>query len=62
MPNWEKGLIALGINLILIIVIFTIIDIVDKKIIEKIRTKEANSPLLRFVPIIMKLLDRKSVV
>ncbi|MCM1339626.1 MAG: mechanosensitive ion channel family protein [Muribaculaceae bacterium] len=56
MPNWEKGLIALGINLILIIVLFTIIDIIDKKIIEKIKNREANSPLLRFVPIIIKLL------
>lgn len=56
MPNWEKGLIALGINLLLIIVLFTIIDIVDKKIIERIKNTEANSPLLRFLPIIMKLI------
>ena len=56
MPNWEKGLIALGINIILIVILFTIIDIVDKKIIEKIRNQEENSPLLRFIPIIMKLL------
>ncbi len=56
MPNWEKGLIALGINLVLILILFTIINIVDKKIIKKIRNQEANSPLLRFIPIIMKLL------
>ena len=56
MPNWEKGLIALGINIVLIIVLFTIIDVIDRKIIEKIRNQESNSPLLRFIPIIMKLL------
>ena len=56
MPNWEKGLIALGINLILLIILFKIIDIVDSKIRIKIKNEESNSPLLRFVPIIMKLL------
>lgn len=56
MPTWEKGLIALGINLILLIVIFKVLDIVDNKIRLKIQTTETNSPLLRFMPIIMKLL------
>lgn len=56
MPNWEKGLIALIINIILVIIIFKIIDIVDKRIRNKIRNEENNSPLLRFMPIIMKLL------
>ena len=37
-------------------VIFKLINIVDKKIIEKIKRQETNSPLLRFVPIIMKII------
>ncbi len=56
MPNWEKGLIALGINFILLIILFKVIDIVDNKIRIRIRNTETNSPLLRFMPIIMKLL------
>jgi len=56
MPNWEKGLIAIGINLILVIIIFKVLDIAENKIREKIRIEENNSPLLRFMPIIMKLL------
>ncbi len=35
MPKWEAGLIAIAINIILIIVVFKVIDTVDKKIIEK---------------------------
>ncbi len=60
MPKWEAGLIAIAINIILIIVVFKVIDTVDKKIIEKIKNQESNSPLLRFMPILMKLL--KAVV
>lgn len=56
MPVWEKGLIAIGINLVLIIVLFKVLDIVDKKIRVKIQNTESDSPLLRFMPIIMKLL------
>lgn len=56
MPVWEKGLIAIGINLVLIIVLFKVLDIVDKKIRVKIKNTESDSPLLRFMPIIMKLL------
>jgi len=56
MPKWEAGLIAIAINTILIIILFKVIDVVDKRIREKIQNEESNSPLLRFVPIIMKLL------
>ncbi len=56
MPLWEKGLIALGINIVLIVIIFKVIDIADKKIRQKIQNAETNSPLLRFTPILMKLL------
>lgn len=56
MPLWEKGLIALGVNLILIIILFKVLDIADKKIRVKIQNSETNSPLLRFMPIITKLL------
>ena len=40
MPNWEKGLIAIGINAVLLIILFRIIDIVDKKAREKIKNTE----------------------
>ncbi|MGN0031235.1 MAG: mechanosensitive ion channel family protein [Candidatus Gastranaerophilaceae bacterium] len=56
MPNWEKGLIALGINFVLLVVLFKVIDIIDSKIRIRIKNEETNSPLLRFMPIIMKLL------
>lgn len=56
MPKWEAGLIAIVINTILIIILFKIIDTVDKRIIERIKNQESNSPLLRFIPILMKLL------
>lgn len=56
MPNWEKSLIALGINIVLLIIIFKVLDIIDGKIRNKIATEESNSPLLRFMPIITKLL------
>lgn len=60
MPKWEAGLIAIAINLVLIFVVFKIIDTVDRKMIEKIKNRESDSPLLRFMPILMKLL--KAVV
>ena len=56
MPNWEKLLIVTGINIILIVILFKIIDIVDKKLRVKIQNAEINSPLLRFLPIITKLI------
>ena len=56
MPNWEKSLIAFGINIVLLIIIFKVLDIIDGKIRNKIATEESNSPLLRFMPIITKLL------
>jgi MscS family membrane protein len=56
MPNWEKGLIALGINIVLVFVLFKIINIAERNIRKKIQITESDSPLLRFMPIIMKLL------
>lgn len=56
MTNLQKGIIAIVVNLILIIILFKIIDVVNKKIIEKIRNEESDSPLLRFMPIVMKVL------
>ena len=56
LTNLQKGLIAVGINAVILYVCFKIIDIVNKKVLEKIRSEESNSPLLRFVPILMKLL------
>ena len=31
MPLWEKGLIAIAINTILILVLFKVINVIDKK-------------------------------
>lgn len=56
MPKWEAGLIALGINLVLVIILFKIIDIADQKIIKKLQEKDIDSPLLRFLPIITKII------
>lgn len=56
MPNWEKGLIACGINIVLLVILFKLIDIIDRKARHRIQTTESNSPLLRFMPIITKLL------
>lgn len=56
MPIWEKGLIAIGVNLILLAILFKVLDVADKKIRAKIQNSETNSPLLRFMPIITKLL------
>lgn len=56
MSNFEKGLIAIVINLIFILVLFKIIDFIDRKVSEKIRNEEYDSPMLRFLPLIMKLL------
>lgn len=56
MPLWEKGLIAIAINTILILVLFKVINVIDKKVREKIQSTESNSPLLRFMPILTKLL------
>ena len=55
-PKIQTGLIAIIINVVFLFVIFKLINIVDKKIIEKIKRQETNSPLLRFVPIIMKII------
>ena len=55
-PKIQTGLIAIIINVVFLFVIFKLINIVDKKIIEKIKGQETNSPLLRFVPIIMKII------
>ena len=45
------------VNLTVAIVLFKTINFINKKAIEKIRNRESDSPLLRFVPIIMKVLE-----
>ena len=55
MPKWEAGLIALIINIILVAFLFKVIDLADKKLIKKLQEKELDSPLLRFLPVIMKI-------
>ena len=54
--NLQTGIITISVNIIIIVGCFKIIDLVDKRVIEKIKSQESNSPLLRFVPIFMKLL------
>lgn len=56
MENWQKLLIAVGINLIIIYAIFKILDFINNKIKNKLEKSESNSPILKFIPIIMKLL------
>ncbi len=60
LTSLQKGLIAVGINIIALYVLFKIIDIINAKVMNKIKSEESNSPLLRFVPILMKIL--KSVL
>ena len=52
----QAGLIATGINLVAIVILFRVIDIINNKVMDKIRSEEINSPLLRFIPILMKIL------
>ena len=54
-PKLQAELIAIGLNVAFLMVLFKIINIFDRKIIEKIRSQESNSPLLRFMPIIIKV-------
>ena len=56
MPKWEVGLIALVINIIFVIIVFKIIDVADKKLIKKLQEKDDDTPLLRFLPIIVKVI------
>lgn len=52
----QAGLIATGINIVAILILFKIIDAINKKVMEKIKNQESDSPLLRFIPILMKFL------
>src|SRR5574344_685151 len=56
MSEFEKSLIIIILNVIFIVIMFKIINMIDKKAIEKIRNEESDSPLLKFIPIIMKCL------
>lgn len=55
-PKLQSELIAIGLNVVFLIILFKIINVVDRRIIEKIRSQESNSPLLRFMPIIIKII------
>lgn len=55
-PKLQHELIAIGLNVVFLMILFKIINVVDKRIIEKIRSQESNSPLLRFMPIIIKII------
>ena len=55
-PKLQSELIAIGLNVVFLLILFKIINVVDRKIIEKIRSQESNSPLLRFMPIIIKII------
>ena len=56
MEKWQHTVLMLVINLTIAIIIFKTISFINKKAIEKIKNKESDSPLLRFIPIIMKIL------
>lgn len=55
MPLWEKALLTFAFNLGAVIFSFKFIDVVTLRIKNKIQNEEVNSPLLRFMPVIMKL-------
>lgn len=57
MEKWQHTVLMLLVNLTVAIVLFKSINYINKKAIEKIRNRESDSPLLRFVPIIMKILE-----
>jgi len=54
--KFQAGCIAVAINIVIIAICFKLIDVVNNKALEKIKSQESNSPLLRFVPILMKIL------
>ena len=54
--NHTRFIIAIVLNVIFLLVVFKIINIIDRNIINRIKSQESNSPLLRFVPIIMKVI------
>ena len=56
MPKWETMLIAIIINIFLLIILFKILNLLEKKIKDKIRLEEVNSPLIRFMPFFMKVI------
>ena len=56
MEKWQHTALMLVINLTVAIAIFKAIGFINRKAIEKIKNKESDSPLLRFIPIIMKVL------
>lgn len=56
MPKWEAGLIALAVNIVLVAILFKVINVVDTRVRKRLIEKENNSPLLRFMPILMKLI------
>lgn len=56
MPLWEKALLTFLFNLGAVIFSFKFIDVITLRIKHKIETEEVNSPLLRFIPVIMKLI------
>ena len=56
MHKWDTHfIIILILNVIFIILLFKIIDFCDKKIKDRIKLTESNSLLLRFMPVVMKL-------
>ena len=57
MHKWDTNfVIILLLNVVFIIILFKIIDFIDKKIKDRIKITESNSPLLRFMPVVMKLI------
>ena len=56
METWQKLLLAVGINLVIIYIIFKVIDFVDRRIKTKLQESDSHSAILNFMPIIIKLL------
>lgn len=56
METWQKLLIEVGINLIVIYAIFKVLDFINNKVKSKLEKSESHTALLRFLPILMKLI------
>lgn len=56
MEKWQHTAIMIIVNLTIAITIFKTINFINKKALEKIKNQESDSPLLKFIPIIMKIL------
>lgn len=56
LTKFQTGVAAVLVNIVIIVACFKLIDLINQKVIDKIKSQEINSPLLRFIPILMKVI------